>query len=166
MRMSFKILGLGHADGEGSGSSPSSQGMIRSGLKVSLSRFQTFVSLGAGIVSIIGALVAIPNFFKPAPGKGELVAIVQDAKKEKAVPDATIEILTPQGAVVTTLMPNSFGKASCTLDEGRFRVRVSHPRFGDEVRDVQVVSRRSTEVRVQLRPSTSLPRAIRRIFSR
>ena len=79
------------------------------------------------------------------------MAIVQETKTEKAVPDATIEILTPQGAIVTTLTPDSFGKARCTLDEGHFRVRVSHPRFGDEVREVQVVSRQSTEVRVQLR---------------
>jgi hypothetical protein len=166
MSMRFRILGLGNPEGEGSRPSPSSQGMTRTGLKMSLSRVQTFVSLAAGILSIIGAVVAIPNFFKPAAGKGELVAIVQDAKKEKAVPDATIEILTPQGTLVTTLTPNSFGKASCTLEEGHFRVRVSHPRFGDEVREVQVVSRRSTEVRVQLRAGASVPRAIRRLFGR
>ncbi|PYU90258.1 MAG: hypothetical protein DMG08_18620 [Acidobacteria bacterium] len=118
---------------------------------ISLPRLQTFVSLAAGILSVTGALVAITGLFKPAPGKGELVAIVQETKTEKAVPDATIEILTPQGAIVTTLTPDSFGKARCTLDEGHFRVRVSHPRFGDEVREVQVVSRQSTEVRVQLR---------------
>lgn len=164
--MSFRILGLGNAQGEGSGPSPSSQGRTQTGLNLSLSRFQMFVSLAAGIVSIIGALAAVPNFFKPAPGKGELVAIVQDAKTEKPVSDATIEILTQQGALVTTLTPNSFGKASCTLEEGHFRVRVSHPRFGDELREVQLVSRRSTEVRVQLRGGASFPRAIRRLFGR
>ena len=133
---------------------------------MSVSRLQTFVSLAAGIVSITGALIAIPNFFKPAAGKGELVAIVQDAKTEKAVSGATVEILTPQGALVTTLTPNSSGKASCTLDEGRFRVRVTRPGFGNEVREVQVASRQSTEVRVQLRASTSLPRAVRRLLGR
>jgi len=133
---------------------------------MSLSKFQTFVSLAAGILSIGGALVAIPGFFKPAPGKGELVAIVQDAKTEKAVSDATIEILTPQDALVTTLTPNSFGKAHCALDEGHFRVRVSHPRFGDEVREVQVVPTQVTEVRVQLRAATSLRRAVRRLVGR
>ena len=117
-------------------------------------------------MSITGALVAIPGFFKRDPGKGELVAIVQDAKTEKAVSDATIEILTPQGALVMTLTPNSFGKAHCALDEGHFRVRVSHPRFGDEVREVQVVPTQVAEVRVQLRAATSLRRAVRRLVGR
>lgn len=164
--MSFRILRLGNAKGDASRPSPSSPGMTRTGLNMSLSRFQTCVSLAAGVLSIIGALVAIPDFFKPAPGKGEIVASVRDAKTEKAVPDATIEILTPQGTLVATLTPNSFGKASCTLGEGHFRVRVSHPRFGEEVREVQVVSRQSTEVRVQLCAGVSFPRAIRRLFGR
>jgi len=77
-------------------------------LNISFSRVQTFVGLAAGILSITGALVA---FIKPAPDKSELVAIVQDAKTEKAVSDATIEILTPRDAVITTLKPNSSGKA-------------------------------------------------------
>ena len=166
MSMRFRILGLGKAKGEGSGPNPSSKGMTQIGAKMSLSRLQTFISLAAGIVSITGALVAIPNFFKPAHGKGELEAIVQEAKTEKAVTDATIEILTPQGALVTTLTPNSFGKASYPLDEGHFRVRVSHPRFGDEVREVQVVSGQSTQVRVQLRAGASFPRTFRRLFGR
>jgi carboxypeptidase family protein len=160
------MLGQGNTEGSGSGPNPSSEETPRIGANMSLSRLQTFVSLAAGIVSIAGALVAIPNFFQPAHGKGELVAIVQDAKTEKAVSGATIEVLTPQGVLVTTLTPNSSGKASCTLDEGHFRVRVSHPGFGNEVREVQVVSRESTQVRVQLRASASLPRTIRRLFGR
>src|SRR5207249_8909 len=117
-----RILGLGKK-GEASGPNPSPQGTTRNGLPISLSRLQTFVSLGAGLVSIIGALVAMPNFFKSGPAKGELVAIVQEAKTDKALSDATIEVLTSQGALVTTLTPNSLGKASCTLEEGRYRVR-------------------------------------------
>src|SRR5262249_54551935 len=107
--MRFRLSGLRNAEREGSGPA-STQGAAR----VSLSKLQSFVSLAAGIVSITGALVAIPKFFKPAPGKGELVAIVQDAKTAKALPDATIEVLTPHGVLVETLTPNSLGKASCT----------------------------------------------------
>jgi Carboxypeptidase regulatory-like domain len=170
--MSFKIPQFKNHEGDGSTPYPSDPATTGSGVKISLSKLQTFVSLTAGLLSIIGALVAIPNFFKSAPGKGELVAIVRDAKKEKAVADATIEILTPQGTLVTTLMPDSSGKASYALDEGHFRVRVSRPGFSNEVRDVQVVSRRSTEVHVQLRasaspsPSPSFPRSIRRLLGR
>jgi hypothetical protein len=126
------------------------------------------VSLAAGLVSITGALIAIPNFLKSVHGKGELVAIVQDAKTGKALSDATVEILTPQGTLVTTLTPNSSGEASSALDAGRFRVHVSHPQFGDQTREVQVVSRESTQIRVQLRTSStspSFPRTFKRLFS-
>src|SRR5262245_44420796 len=99
------ILGMGFPVGqstkakdEGTTRSPS-QWLAGIGLNLSLSRLQTFVSLAAGIVSIT---VAVPNFFKLAATKGELVAIVQDARTEKAVSDATIEILTLHGTVVKT----------------------------------------------------------------
>src|SRR5437867_715249 len=132
-------------------------------LNISFSRVQTFIGLAAGVLSITGAFAA---FFKPAPDKSELIATVQDAKTEKAVSDATIEILTPQNAVVTTLTPDWSGKAHCTLDEGHYRLRVSHPRYGAEVRDVQLISGQATEVRVQLRVSTSVTGAVRRLFHR
>jgi len=130
-------------------------------LKISFSRLQTFVGLAAGVLSIAGALAA---FLKPAPDKGVLMAIVQDAKTEKAVSDATIEILTPRDALVKTLTPDWSGKARCTLDEGRYRLRVSHPRYRAEVREVQLISRENTEVRVQLRAGDPLGRSIRRLF--
>ena len=129
-------------------------------LNISMSRVQTFVGLAAGILSITGAFVA---FFKPAPDKGELVAIVQDARTEKAVSDAMIEILTPRDALITTLKPNWSGKARYTLDEGHYRLRVSHPRYSPEIREVQLTSSQSTEVRVQLRAG-SIGGAMRRVF--
>ena len=52
-------------------------------LNVNLSRFQTALGLAAGIISISGALLALPNYFKPAVGKGDLVAVVIDAKTER-----------------------------------------------------------------------------------
>lgn len=126
-------------------------------LNVNLSLFQTGVGLTAGVVSILGALLAAPNYFKPAIGKGEVVAVVVDAKTEKAVSNATVEILTLNNAVVTTVNSGFFGKASYTLEEGQYRIRVKHPKFGAEVRHVQVVSGQSAEVRVQLRSGASAP---------
>jgi carboxypeptidase family protein len=126
-------------------------------LNVNLSMFQTVVGLTAGFVSILGALLAVPNYFKPAIGKGEVVAVVVDAKTEKAVSNATVEILTLNNAVVTTVNSGFFGKASSTLEEGQYRIRVKHPKFGAEVRHVQVVSGQSAEVRVQLRSGAPAP---------
>jgi len=68
-----------------------------------------------------------------------------------------VEILTLNNAVVTTLNSGFFGKASYTLGEGQYRVRVSHPKFGIEVRHVQVVSGQSAEVRVRLSSGASAP---------
>ena len=131
------------------------------GLNISLSRIQTIVGLAAGLLSITGGLVA---FFRPPSDSGRLVAIVQDAKTEKAVPDATIEILTLTDALVTTLTPNSYGEASCTLGEGHYRVLVNHPRYAAEVRDVRLMSGQNTEIRVQLRSGSSIGNAVRRVF--
>ena len=130
-------------------------------LNISLSRVQTLIGLAAGIISITGALVA---FLKPAPDQGRLVAIVQDAKTEKAISDATVEVLTPLDALITTLKPNYFGVAHCTLGEGRYRLRVSHPRYLSEVRDIQLLSSQNTEVRVQLRSGNAFGNAVRRVI--
>jgi len=145
-------------------------------LHVPLSHFRTTVGLVAGLVSIAGALFSVTQFFKPAPGMGEVVAVVQEAKSDKAVSGATIEILTSQNALVTTLTPNSGGRARQTLKEGTYRVRVSHPRFSAEARQVQVVSGQTVEVRMRLRAGSSSPlehaeravnqgvRAVRKLF--
>jgi len=59
--------------------------------------------------------------------------------------------------VVTTVNSGFFGKARYTLEEGQYRIRVKHPKFGAEVRHVQVVSGQSAEVRVQLRSGAAAP---------
>lgn len=128
-------------------------------LNVNLSTFSTVVGLITGVSSIIGVLLALPGYFQPAPapGKGQVVAVVVDAKTDKAVSNATVEILTPNNALVTTVSSSYFGKASSTLDEGQYRIRVTHPKFGAETRNVQVVSGQSTEVRLRLRSGVSAP---------
>lgn len=145
-------------------------------LNASLSRVQTTVGLLAGLVSIAGALFSVTQFFKPAPNMGEVVAIVQEAKSDRAIPDATVEILTRENALVATLTPNALGRARQALKEGTYRVRVSHPRFGAELRQVQVFSGQTVEVKLRLRPGSSSPvehaeralnegvRAVRRLF--
>jgi hypothetical protein len=83
---------------------------------------------------------------------GEVVAIVQDARTGKPVPDAAVEVLTLKDAVVTTLTPGALGQARGTLKEGTYRLRITHPRFVAEVRQVQVVAGQTSEVRLKLTP--------------
>jgi hypothetical protein len=118
----------------------------------SFTRAQKVVGLAAGLISIVSALMAVPDFFKPAPGRGEVVAIIEDAKTGKAVADATVEILSAQNnALVTTLTPNWFGKARHSLAEGQYRVRVSHPKFRAEIQQVQIRTGQTSELRARLR---------------
>ena len=127
-------------------------------LNVDLSKFQTFVGLAAGTISIVGALLAVSShFFTPALGKGDLVAVIVDAKTEKAVSSATVEILTLNNAVVTTTSSGFFGKANSTLAEGQYRLRVKHPKFGAEIRHVQIVSGQTAEIRIPLHSGASAP---------
>jgi hypothetical protein len=88
---------------------------------------------------------------------------VLDGKTETAVSDAIVEVLTPENTLITTVKPDWAGKARFKLEEGRYRLRVNNPRYRSEVRDVQLVSKESAEVRLQLRSNTRLD-AVRRLF--
>jgi len=120
---------------------------------LTLSRFQAIVGITAGFISISVGLYTYLHQSRPASFvTGEVVAIVQDARTGKPVPDAAVEVLTLKDAVVTTLTPGALGQARGTLKEGTYRLRITHPRFVAEVRQVQVVAGQTSEVRLKLTP--------------
>jgi hypothetical protein len=122
---------------------------------LSLSRVQAIFGLIAALLSISGAL-----YGHLRPGRadaGDLVAVVQDARSGRAVTDATVEILTPRDALVTMLGATT-GQARSQMKEGPYRLRVTHPRFGTEVRQIQVIAGQTTEVRVRLAPRAAASR--------
>lgn len=121
------------------------------GFHISLAGFQTVVGLTAGMFSILGVLLAIPGLLGGGPGKGDVVTIVREARTERALPGAVVEILTSNNAVVTTLRANSLGRTRYALIEGPYRIRVSHPQHAAEVRDVQVLPSQAAEIPVRLR---------------
>jgi hypothetical protein len=118
--------------------------------KPTLSTVQSLVGLAAGLISILGAAYSAVQLFKPAPQYGEVIAVVREAKTEKPVTDATVEIFTPQDALVTTLTSANRGQVRQPLKEGSYRLRVSHPSFGAETRQIQVLAGQTAEVRIQL----------------
>jgi hypothetical protein len=126
---------------------------------LTLSRFHAIVGIIAGFISISVGLYSYLHFSKPGPPViGQIVAVVQDARTGKPVTDATVEILTLKDAVVTTLTPGAEGQARGSLKEGTYRLRVTHPRFAAEARQVQIVAGQTSEVRLKLvQPAT--PRA-------
>jgi hypothetical protein len=123
---------------------------------LSFSRVQAVVGTLAGIASIAGAAFSLVQFVRPA-NTGDLVTVVQVAGSRRSVPDATIEVLTTQNAIVATLTPDSAGRVTQELTEGVYVVRVSHPLYAADVRRVQVLPRQTVEIRASLRAGSSSP---------
>jgi hypothetical protein len=119
-------------------------------------RFQAIVATLAGIASIGGAALSLVQYARPG-NTGELVAIVHAAGSERSVPDATVEVLTSENALVTTLTPDAEGRATQELREGVYVVRVSHPRYAADVHRIQVQPKQTTEITATLHAGTSSP---------
>ena len=85
---------------------------------LTLPRTHAIIGIIAGCISISLGLYSYLHLAKPlAPVVGEVVAIVQDARTGKPIPDATVEILTLKDAVVTTLAPGAGGQPRGKLKE-------------------------------------------------
>jgi len=125
----------------------------------SLSKVHTVIGTLAGIASIAGAAFSVvqKGSATTTPTTGNLVAIVKAASSRQSIPDATIEILTTQNAIVATLTPDATGRATQELQEGVYVVHISHPHYTAEVRRVQVVPRQTVEIRASLRAGSSTP---------
>ena len=118
-----------------------------------LPHMQALVGLLAGILTIGGFVYSYLWATTPIPPThGEVIAVALDAKTEKPIPDATLEVLTPRDALVSTLTPDSGGRARQTIKEGNYRLRASHPRYGTEVRQIHVIGGNNAEIRVRLTP--------------
>jgi hypothetical protein len=114
---------------------------------------QSVVGLLAGLTSIAGAAYsAVQYATSPARRGGEVVAVVRDARTDAPVPDATLEILTAQDALVATATPADDGSVRRALKEGAYRVRVSHLTYAPQSRDVHVTSGETVELRFDLGP--------------
>jgi len=104
--------------------------------KGSLASVHSMVGLVAGLSSIVGALYSAVQYLKPPAG--DVVAVVREAKTHQPVRDATVEVLTAEDTVVTTLIPADDGRARQELKEGQYVVRVSAPSFEPQSRPIQV----------------------------
>jgi hypothetical protein len=134
-------------------------------LSAPLSRVQAVVGVLAGCLTIVGTLVSYTGLTKPpTPVQGEIVALVQLANNHKPLPGATVEILTAQDAIVTTLSPEADGRITRKLKEGRYRLRVTHPNLVPETRFVEVHAGQQSQVRVGLVPRQA-PRPTRSVAS-
>jgi hypothetical protein len=127
-------------------------------MQLPYSRLQAVVGLLAGIASLAGAVWSGVGYFT-APKVGELAAVVHETRTDRPLRDATIEVLTPRDALVTTLAPAADGWIHYPLREGSYRVRVTHAQLGTETRAVEVHRGETAEVRFELGPTVSMASA-------
>jgi hypothetical protein len=121
-------------------------------VKPSLSTLQSVVALVAGLTSIGGATYSTLGYLHATPPPGELVAVVRDARTDRAVRGAVVEVRSSDDAVVTTLPENNDGFARRAIAPGVYRVHVVHPAFAEATREVHVQPGGVSEVRVPLEP--------------
>jgi hypothetical protein len=124
-----------------------------------LSRFQAVVGITAGLLSIAGMVYSTTRHYVRTPiPQGDIVAIVQEASSGRPVLDATVEIYTLENRLVTTLSPKQEGRARQGVNEGPYNLRVSHPRFAPQTKQVQVQPGQTSEVHiVMVRPAPPPP---------
>jgi hypothetical protein len=144
-----------------------------SALRQPLTKVQAIVGITAGMLSVGGALFPLVGLTRVAT-HGEFVGVVQDARSHRPLIKATVEIVTADNAVVTTLASMDDGRVRQRLKEGQYRVRVTYPRFVPEVRQVLVIAGQTAEVHLALAPRplpppppakpVEKPGAVRRFF--
>jgi hypothetical protein len=105
--------------------------------KGSLASLQSLVGIVAGLTSILGALYSAVQI-DGGNRIGDLTAVVRTVDGEAPAAGATVEVLTVENALVTTLTPAKDGRASTSLAEGRYVVRASAPQHEPETRAVEV----------------------------
>ncbi len=124
---------------------------------LSLTRLQGICGTVAALLSIGGAFgYIIPMQTKT--DQGEVLAIVQEARSGKPVADATIELLTLQETLVTMVPPAAgAGTAKAPTKEGTYRLRVKHPKYTTESRQIYVLAGQTAQVHVRLSPRPAPP---------
>jgi carboxypeptidase family protein len=130
----------------------------RSIFTASLSLVQVVCGLTASLVSIGGSAVMFANYLEsPAtPGTGHVVTVIHDGKSRRAVGNATIEILTPQDFLITTGVSNSAGEVRQSLREGPYRIRVNHPGYASEMRQLRIVNGKTATIHLSLTGKQSI----------
>jgi hypothetical protein len=131
-------------------------------LPLPLPRLQAIVGVAAGALTIIvtgGSLLGFNTYYR-APVQGEIVASVSAARSRTPLRDATVEILTPASAVVTTLSADGEGRIRHRVREGQYRLRVTHPEFLPDQKDVQVWAGQRADIRVTLASRPPAPKPV------
>jgi hypothetical protein len=118
---------------------------------VSFTRLQGVCAMLAALVSIggtFGYLVPLQS----RSDRGEVLAIVQD-RSGRPITGASVELLTLQDALVTMVPPaDGAGSTKTLMKEGTYRLRVVHPKYTTESRQIYVIAGQTAQIHVRLSP--------------
>jgi hypothetical protein len=117
-----------------------------------LTGIQTVVGTAAGLIFVARFVASMLSAGTPAPTHGDLLAVIHDARLDRPILDATIEVSTLDNNAVTTLISRDEGRARLPLRDGQYRVRVRHPKFNTEALHVQVTAGQTSELHIALAP--------------
>jgi hypothetical protein len=152
------------AGGEAGGEAvapPSTEGKpITAVLWRPLTGVQAIVGTTTGLISVGGFLFSMMGVGVPSPTHGDLLAVIHDARSQKPVLDAKIDVTTLENALVTTLTSRDAGRAQLPLREGQYRVRVRHPKFNPEVLLMQMTAGQTSELHLALVPRSVPPKLV------
>ena len=122
---------------------------------------QGIVGFITGLLTIGGLVLPLVAVMPRSRPQGELVAVVHEAHSRKPVTNASIELLTLQNAIITTLIPKEGGRARYTLKEGVYRLRVTHPKYTAQIRQILVQPGQRAEIFFALTPIAPPSRVVR-----
>jgi hypothetical protein len=125
-------------------------------LRHPLTVYQTIIGIGAGLLTISGTVGSMVGFSYRTP-QAELMTTVHNARSRVPISGATIEIRTPTDAIVTTLTADGDGRAQYKVREGAYNLRITHPHYLPDVKQVQVQGGQIADIRVALRMPVRLP---------
>ncbi len=107
----------------------------------------------AGLVSIVGGVYSIKTTFFQQAALGQLSGAVRDVQLARPLRLATVEILDPEGDVISTLSTDDEGIYLIRdLKEGSYRLKASAPRHASEERKVRIEKNRRASVDFNLTP--------------
>lgn len=133
---------------------PAPPGLSTAHFAPTLSKYQAVLGFVATVLSVGGTGLTLPRMLISAAHgspNGDVAIVVRDARVGSAVTNASIEILTTEDALITTVTSDPGGLAHHSLKEGRYHVRVRHPRYAMDAQPVVVMKGQRTVVPVRLR---------------
>jgi 5-hydroxyisourate hydrolase-like protein (transthyretin family) len=131
---------------------------------------QSIIAVLTGVITIAGAGYSVYRYLNPAENKGRMDIVIQDGESGGPIAGVPVEILSAGKALITTIAADENGRASYTLKEGGYHVRVKREGYFDATRGIQVTPDQTVDVTIRLTKTTApvkgIGNAVKKIIGR